>query len=365
MNEQKLREAVSSLRASETCYEEVLKMTENNKTEPVRRHRSIKIVLIAACLCLALAVTVLAAEVLLPKLKVETFEGVSDYDGSPTVGYDVVVEYDGEVIDTDDSIPVGDSRDSPLGSVKAPVHKLDEELFSEKVLSLVTESEKPEWHRVEFESFAHFEEYIGVELFNNPMLENSPTWSVFRSSTPNEEDAVAYNSVAEILTRDGKLYTMRFDIKYLANYRDVVYQVIYPGKEPIDIDTDPGLTGDELKEIMGKELEENDATLLTCSDFVDVYMTVMVYTENSTVSLSGMMGGAVYPADYSFSVEEYLSPNGIEAVIVSVYDGDGGVFYHALMGLDRACVEFKVYYNERSPEYAMQTIKDIIDAFEF
>lgn len=313
---------------------------------PNRKMRPVRVAVIAACVCLALAGTVFAAE-LLPKLRVETHD-TSPLDGSPAIGFSTVIEYDGDVIEeypADGKMELkGDTKDNLVNEVYMPVRKLEPEAFSDELLALAAETTG--FTRADFENFSDFEKFIGIELFSNPILDESRTASINRGET--RDEIVQYKCAVEFSSLDGNLRWVGFDANYLANYTEMKEEEILARQ----------------KEIIEK-LEKDptaDKTFAT-RDFVQVYMSVRMYTTNSPILPGEMFGTHLFLDGTTFSSETYTSPNGLEAVIISVYMPYGSVWHYAKLGINGAAVTLEVSHND--PSYALETLKDIIDAFEY
>lgn len=343
MNEQ-YKNMMKSAELSDSARAEI--EAKISAAAPRPKMRPMRVALIAACMCVVLAGSIFASDALL-KLNVQRLD-TSPVDGSPAIGFSTVIEYDGEVIEEypeDGKIELkGDTKENLVNEINMPVRKLEPEGFSDELLALAAETTG--FTRMNCESFSDFEEFIGIELFNNPILDAARTGSINRGEAPDE--IAQYDCFAEFLSNDGNLIGVDFDAQYLANYTEMTDEEIKAKRQEIieNLEKDPTA----------------DSTFVT-RDFVQVYLTVQMYTTNSPILLSEMFGSHLFLEGTTFSSESYTSTNGLNAAIISVYMPYGGVRHYAKLGVNDAAVTLIV--SHRDPDYALETLKDIIDAFEY
>ncbi len=213
--ENKYRDMMDRVEASQQLRMEVMKMSEQERTKKTRP-MSMRVLLAAACICALLAVGVAAAEVMeFDFVKIFSHEE----DGMQIDGYEV------------DASGV---RDIPISAFSQAVQDLEEQY---KDAGLHTE-------HLTFDSWEEAEEYLGYEIVDNSVLapgEYIPTWRRY------EEDGVTVegNCVVDIFI--GKYGISRIMVTSAIRGRSIgmhhgftVTATISVGDQPDQTDT-PGI----------------------------------------------------------------------------------------------------------------------------
>lgn len=278
----------------------------------VRSFRPARVAVIAAVLALVLAVSVFAVEVLLPEMKLQEKEFSNPITGDTANGFTTVVECDGDVVveyPAREKTVKGDTKVNLLNEADLPVRKLLQEQFSDELRALASETADSRDIIKEFDSFQAAEEYIGFNVFTNSILDNAAPTNVFID-----------NKVSKCWT------STRFNEGNIIGVTvHSAYNLGYVGQSPLH-----------------------------------VYLTVKLYSTECITGVHDMFGGYSYPDGYTFSGEEYVTPGGLDVMIVSVYGPEGDVIYYAQMGINGAAVTLNCYGHLVD----MDTLKEILDAFE-
>ena len=284
--------------------------------------RAGRIALIAACLCAVLVSGAFAAQTIwgIPIFKpIDT----SPVDGTPANGFTTVIE-----------LPEGteQSEGSHVNPLLTPdvngVYKQWEEVYSQRLRDYAATLKTGTLGKKNFSSWDNAEEFIGIDLLNNPVLERGTSGSLFYSDDPNAPKTQTPCCVT-VTAMDSALTSVQAEAVYFLNYVDVAENEHY-------------------------------------SNFVPVRMELFVqsYTKNSPIAPEDMFIAFGFPEGYTFTTETYTTPSGLTASIVGVHDTDGVLFcYCAQFALNRNAVTLSSTFVP-DPAHALSTLKEVLDAFQ-
>lgn len=268
---------------------------------------------IAACLCAVLAGGAFAAETIFG-VPIFTPMDTNPATGEPFNGFTTIIELPGEAQQPDTAVnPL--ERPDVNGVFKLPV-----EAFSQQVRDAAAGLEERQHGQLDFDSLAGAEDFLGIELMDNPVLE-----------------AAGAACVTTVTAMDGILTSVMAESAYYLNYVDQPGASLHGGG------------------------------LLSVSVPVRVDVTVQSYTEHSPIAAGDMFLGLGFPEEYTFTSETYTTPGGLTASIVAVSRPDetyGQVTdYYAQFALNGNAVTVSSVFIPDAG-HALATLKQVLDAFE-
>ena len=289
---------------------------------PAKRRalRPVRIAVAAACLCIALVGGAFAAEAV---FGVPIFKPMdtSPVTGEPINGFTTVVEQ-----------PEGSDPAAPVGVLKHPV-----EAFSPTAREAAAALPAGTPGQLNFNSWDKAEEFLGMDLMNNPVLAEAETGTVlYVDGTAVGETTcrVDYTAIDGILTAAGTN-----GVWYL-NYVDLPAE---------------GLTNPDGSAILSSRVP------------VRVEVIVRSYTDHSPIARDNMFPGMGFPEEYTFTGETYTTPSGLAVNIVAVSSPDelyGQVTeYYAQFVLNGNAVTVSSTFIPDAG-HAYSTLKQVLDAFE-
>lgn len=257
--------------------------------------------LIAACVCL-LVTTAIAAGVFFgtPEVNYHDDHHISDETGELMDGFEPVLVK-----------PTGTST------------KVSLDYFSDTLLNDV--ANKPEdqaFLYFYFDTWSEMEEYIGFNMFDNPVLDDAePGFYV-------EVDTETFGAL-HCTAIDGILTCARARARYNMNYTEV------PSDYP---------------------------NIIKCTAPVGVFVEAAVFTEHSPIAEEQMFPSYYYADGTNFTEELYTSPNGYSFRIIRVERPDSElVTFYGLLCLNNVyiTVESTFIYED----VALSTLKEVLDGF--
>ncbi len=263
-----------------------------------------KTILIAACICLLVLTTALAASLL--------FDTVIEQPDAPQVSDD-----SGEEADDSTPAPEQESDPQPL-STKVPV-----DVFSDDFLADV--ANKPDEEAFFYQDFATWssmEEYIGFNMFDNSALDNA----VRQKSLVNGNTAHCYITCGEM---DGKLTYINAGVTY---WMDSSY---LPGI-PVQYRHRPA----------------------------PVYISASVYTEYSVIAEEDMFPSFHFRDEEVLSEETYISPSGHSFQIDIMHfprHENNVLYFRCQLCLDNVYITITVQ-NQRH-DIGLAALKEILASF--
>lgn len=267
-----------------------------------RAVRPIRIAVIAACLCAVLVGGAFAAENIfgIPIFKpVET----SHLTGEAINGFTATIE--------------------PAESVvRLPVDRC-----SAQARDLAAGLEPGTLGLLDFGNWEEAEEFLGIDLMDNPVLENAGA----------EAEPVCSVTVT---AADGILTGIKIEAAWLLNYVE---------QEEREI----GVTlGDRVV----------SGTIRSRTP-VRIDLTVQCYTEHSAVAADEVFLLLAFPEDWTLTSESYTAPSGLAASIVGVHSPSlGYTVYYAQFALNGNAVTIRAAFGPDSG-HALATLKEVLDAF--
>ncbi len=282
---------------------------EADTTISARNHLLKRGMLIAACLGL-LVTTALAAGYFFGAPDVEYYENQQH----PVV--DKVGDSFRPVLNKEDGIPT---------STKVPLSS-----FNEAFLADV--SNKPEEEHFlyyYFDAWSDLEDYIGINLWDNPVLDTADCWKL----TIEEGDG-------DMVQSHGYMTCTEMDTILTGVRAKAVYHM-----NPTEVPS--GSAG--INNIVP----------------VSVVIESAVYTEHSPIEESEMFSGFFFEAGADFTDELYVSPSGCEFRIIraEVENGrDGFVSYFGYVCLNNSYIFVKTTFHP-DETVALETLKEILDGF--
>ena len=260
-----------------------------------RSFRPLRIAAAAACMCALLAGMALAAETIfgIPIFKPVT---ANPFTGEEVNGFTTVI-------------------DAPEGAVSNGTFKQPVDRFSPTVRELAAALEQGTPDTLSFGTWAELEEYLGVDLLSNPMLERG-----------------GQDLTVTVSAKNGTLTAVKADGVYYLNYLEV--------ENP---DGGYGMTP------------------------VRMGLTVQSYTEHSLISPDDMFMILAFPENYTFTHENYTTPGGLAVSIVGAVRSDPvygqTTTWYARFALDGNAVTLSAGCIP-NPAHALSTLKEVLDAFQ-
>lgn len=300
-----------------------------------RAVRPVRIAVIAACLCVALVGGAFAAEAIwgvpvFTPLEENSLSG-GDFHGFTTVievpeGTDIEVPEKNEVPDSTTVNPLENQNIN--GVFKMPVDN-----YSQQARDVAAGLDGTRGGDLNFDSWDEAEEFLGIELMNNPVLEDAEPGSLFYGTSDAERADTETACHVTLFSMDGVLTAARTEGVYIV---------------------------DRVKQYEGD--------ILVGSVPVHVYVTVQSYTKHSPIAAHEMFLQLGFPKDYTFTPETYTTPGGLVANIVGVncFDstlGGVGTEYVAQFALNGNAVTLRCTFLPDS-EYALSTLKQVLDSFK-
>lgn len=277
---------------------------------PVRRRlpSAGKIALIAACLCAVLVGGAFAAEAIwgIPLFKpIDT----SPVTGEPANGFTTVIEL------PEEATPPQGSRINPLQNPKINgVYKLWEDIYSQQLRDYAATLKTGTLGKKDFSTWDQAEEFIGIDLLNNPVL---------------EQGAAGFPCSVTVTAMDGNLTAAMAETVYCLNYMDMAENEHYSNLIPVRME-----------------------------------LFVQSYTVNSPIAPQEMFIAFGFPDGYTFRTETYTTPSGLTASIVEVRNTSGAVIdYYAQFALNHNAVTLISTFLPDS-DHALSTLKDVLDGFD-
>ena len=257
-------------------------------------------ILIAACVCLLLTTAIAAGGFFgTPEVNYHDDHHVSDVTGELMDGFEPVLSKPAET------------------STKVSLDQFNEAFLQD----VANKPENEVFLNVYFDSWSEMEEYIGFNMFDNPVLDEAEPWFYVHQDT----ETFGTLQCTEI---DGILTSARASARYNMNYTDV------PSGTPN----------------------------ITCSAPVGVFIEAAVFTEHSPIAEGEMFTSFYYVDGTNFTEELYTSTNGYSFRIVRVERPDSElVTFHGLLCLNNVYITVKsTFINEA---VALSTLKEVLDGF--
>lgn len=277
--------------------------------------RPARIAVIAACLCGLLLGGAFAAESI---FGVPIFKPMvtSPVTGEPINGFTTVIELP-EQGEQSEGAAVNPLEDPDINGV----FKLPVEAFGQTVRDAAAELSAKTLGQKNFSDWEKAEEFLGIDLMNNPVLERAETGTLFY---PTGEAAcgVTYTAMDGILTG-----TCTEGVWYLNRVKEYAGDVLV-GSVPVRVE-----------------------------------VFVQSYTRHSPIAAHEMFMGLGFPESYSFTPETYTTPGGLVVNIVGVNRPDGDTEYYAQFALDGNAVTISAAFTPDS-DHALATLKEVLDGFE-
>lgn len=227
---------------------------------------------------------------------------------------------------------------SPLGenyekgyNVQGAYENIPQERLSEELLAHLAQAEVSKGGELSFGSWSEAEEFIGVEIANNPMLEEMER--SYRDSPP-----------------EGDIYISPEDVGRCTAY--VSYSRGQDGVQVENILLHSDYFGDEESHFG-----------------VNVFAYMRVKAENQKDQPVSFDCRNIKNA----REEKYVTPSGLEVTIFTqdsnVIDGvDGSTFqqanYTAYFSLNNALFTVHTLFNEQTADYTLSMLKQVLDAYE-
>ena len=267
--------------------------------------RAGKAALIAACLCAVLVGGAFAAEAIWG-IPIFTPVDTSPVDGTPANAFTTVIE-----LPEGSDAPGGTSANPLLAPEINGVYKQWEEAYSQQLRDYAATLKPGTLGKKSFGSWEKAEEYIGIDLLTNPLLE-----------TGSDPAAVTVTAM------DGALTSVQAETVCFLNHVDVAAEGPYSVRVPVRVE-----------------------------------LFVQSYTKHSPIADHEMFLMLGFPEGYTFTTETYTTPSGLTASIVGVYDADGVLFsYYAQFALNRNAVTLSSTFVP-DPTHALSTLKEVLDGF--
>lgn len=297
----------------------LLQQSDTSARRPISR--IVKAAIVAACLCAALIGGAFAAETI---FGIPIFTPMdTSITGEPLNGFTTVIE-----LPEKSQQPNSAANPGINGVFKLPVAA-----FSQQMREIAAGLTPQTTGQLDFASWDSAEEFLGIDLMNNPVLDRAEPGPVVYSTEP---DGPANSAVCSVSfnAMDGILTAARAEAVYFLNRVDV-----YDESGDIRVGSTPVRLG----------------------------ITVQSYTEHSAVSPDGMFMSLGFPADSTFTPELYTTPDGLAANIVGVTFfnealGHPVTMYYAQFALNGSAVTIHSSFMEDS-DHALSTLKEVLDAF--
>lgn len=269
----------------------------------VKSGRSVfnKSMLIAACVCLLLITTALAAGVFFSTPEVEYRHRVNEDTGEMRHGFKPTLNQ---------------QTDAETDSTKVPL-----ECFNEAFLADVANDEF--FAGYYFDAWSDMEEYIGFNVLDNPVLNDA----IPEEFAVNDIWTHGYMSCVE---SDGIPDRIEAQASFDMNYTDVPSSVL-----PWIINSVP----------------------------VTVTLQAIVYTEHSLIGVENLFPGIYFEDGTEITDELYTSPGGHSfRIIRAELPDDKAVIFYGLACINNAYISVQsIFYNDEA--VALSTLKEVLDGF--
>ena len=254
-----------------------------------RSLRPLRIAVAAACMCALLAGMAFAAETIFG-IPIFRAVGTNPFTGEELNGFTTVTDM----------------------TSKQPAER-----FSPAVRELAAALEQDGTDTVTFGSWAGLEEYLGVDLMNNALL-----------------DQGGQDLTVTVMANDGELTGVKADGVYYLNYLEV--------ERSDEADGGYGMVP------------------------VRMGLTVQSYTEYSRIAPEDMFMILAFPEDYTLTHETYTTPGGLVVSIVGAAHSDPvygpTTTWYARFALNGNAVTLSAGCIP-DPDHALATLKEVLDEF--
>lgn len=304
---------------------------------PAKKHslRPVRIAVAAACLCGLLVGGAFAAEAIWG-VPVFTPMDTSPMTGEEFNGFTTVIEVPEEV-ETPEGTKVNPLEEQEINGV----FKLPVDAFSQQARDAAAGLDAYKFGNLNFGSWDEAEEFLGIEMLDNAVLDEAKPGLVFYSESASQKPDIETACRVSVMAMDGIMTAASTEAVWFLNYVDM----------PVD-----GLT------------DSDGGTIISSSVPVRVEVIVQSYTKHSPIAPDEMFLGLGFPKNYTFTPETYTTPSGLVVNIVGVnyFDKTSGepiTEYYAQFAFKGNAVTVSSAFLPDA-DHALATLKQVLDAFE-
>lgn len=308
--------------------------------QPVTAKRTIprlgKAVLAAACLCALLVGGAFAAEAV---FGVPIFKPLDKdvFTGEEWNGFTTIIE-----LPEEPDIELPEEPEVPESTTVNPlvnpdingVFKMPVDTYSRQARDVAAGLDGIRGGDLNFDSWNEAEEFLGIELMNNSVLEQAEPDLISYGAETADTETVCH---VTLFSMDGILTAARTEGVYIVDRVEV--NEVYEG---------------------GRIRTHNVVPLR-------VYITIQSYTKHSPIAANEMFMHLGFPKGYTFTPQTYTTPGGLAVNIVGVNRFDSTLDkicteYVAQFALNGNAVTLRCAFPEDS-DHALSTLKQVLDAF--